>query len=146
MRSPDFVIGPFESPYMLRWYMIPRNRWFGIYWHRFLRHDDDRALHDHPWWSFSIVLRGGYFEITRAHDGTEERKWYGPGSIKLRSAKYSHRIELAERSDGSLVHCETLFLMGPRVREWGFLCPQGWVHWRQFVSPGDHGNVGKGCE
>jgi hypothetical protein len=47
-RPPDFVIGG-DSPYMLRWWIIPRNKFFNIYLHRFLRSDDDRALHDHPW-------------------------------------------------------------------------------------------------
>ena len=25
-RPPDFIIGSKENPYMLRWYLIPRNR------------------------------------------------------------------------------------------------------------------------
>jgi hypothetical protein len=31
--------------------------------HHTLRSDHDRALHDHPWWNISIVLRGGYWEV-----------------------------------------------------------------------------------
>lgn len=27
-RNPDLVIGDPSRPYMLRWYLIPRNRWF----------------------------------------------------------------------------------------------------------------------
>ena len=51
-----------------------------------------------------------------------------------------HRIELHKGE------CWTLFVTGPRVREWGFLCPQGWRHWREFTKPGAPGERGKGCE
>lgn len=47
-RPPDVVIGGDASPYMRRWWVIPRNRRFNVYLHHFLRSDDDRALHDHP--------------------------------------------------------------------------------------------------
>jgi hypothetical protein len=33
--------------------------------HTILRSDQDRHLHDHPAWSISIVLAGGYWEITQ---------------------------------------------------------------------------------
>jgi hypothetical protein len=57
-RSPDFVIGGDERPYLLRWWVIPRNKVFNVYLHLFLRSDDDRALHDHPWANASMLLRG----------------------------------------------------------------------------------------
>lgn len=61
-RPPDLIIEP-ENPYMLRWHLIPRNRFFNIYLHKFLRSDDDRALHDHPWsWNLSLILKGEYIE------------------------------------------------------------------------------------
>jgi len=36
MRKPDFVIGRAGAPYLERWWVIPRNRWFNIYLHHFL--------------------------------------------------------------------------------------------------------------
>lgn len=30
-RAPDFIIGGKDTPYMLRWWIIPRNKWFNIY-------------------------------------------------------------------------------------------------------------------
>lgn len=39
-RPPDFVIGPNDDPYMLRWWAIPRNRFFNIYLHHIL-HDNE---------------------------------------------------------------------------------------------------------
>src|SRR3546814_4215417 len=63
-RPPNFVIGGQQDPYMRRWWVIPRNRFINIYLHQVLRPDDDRALHDHPWINLSIILDGGYWEIT----------------------------------------------------------------------------------
>lgn len=61
-RPPDFIIGGSNRPYMLRWWLIRRNRFFNIYLHKFLRSDDDRALHDHPWLNMSYLLDGEYIE------------------------------------------------------------------------------------
>lgn len=139
-REPDFHIGGRIDPYMLRWYVIPRNRFFNIYLHKFLRDDDDRALHDHPWPSVSLALKGEYIEHTASY---VRRR--GFGSIVIRSAKHAHRIELA-RKDGRPVPAWTLFVTGPKIREWGFHCPKGWRHWRDFVSETDSGSVGRGCD
>lgn len=149
-RKPDFIIGGEEDPYLLRWWVIPRNRLFNIYLHKFLRDDDDRALHDHPWASLSIVLRGGYFEHMPF------RLAYRPvGSVIFRRATAAHRISLDARGaydqhgnfvEQVTVHAWTLFITGPRVREWGFHCPQGWRHWKEFTAPDDSSRVGKGCE
>lgn len=73
-RAPDFVIGGAERPYLLRWFVIPRNKVFNVYLHQFLRSDDDRALHDHPWVNLSILLRGGYIEHTIAAGGIQQRE------------------------------------------------------------------------
>ncbi len=149
-RQPDFVIGGEANPYIRRWWVIPRNRWFNIYLHQILRPDDDRALHDHPWWNCSIVLRGGYREVTPSRP---EGAWRCAGSIVFRGARALHRLELApaQVSDIGLVTrwlpCWSLFVTGPRIREWGFACPKGWVHWRDFTNPADGGQtVGKGCD
>lgn len=140
-RPPDFVIGPRETPYLRRWWLIPRNRWFNIYLHEIRRDDDDRALHDHPWWNVSIVLRGAYREITDTY-----RKIRSAGSVVLRRATDSHRLELPIGYYGpGIRYCWTLFITGPRIREWGFHCPKGWVPWRYFVDPDNPGDTGRGC-
>src|SRR4051812_39395778 len=88
-RPPDFVVGDADRPYMLRWFVIARNRWFNIYLHKICRDDDDRALHDPPWASLSIILRGGYREITPSG-----AKTYGVGHVIGRGSEYRHRLEL----------------------------------------------------
>jgi hypothetical protein len=135
VREPDQIIGGKERPYMLRWWVIPRNRFFNIYLHHFLRSDDDRALHDHPWWNLSILLRGRYLEHTR-----DRIRLRHAGCMVLRRATCAHRIELI---DGPVW---TLFLTGPKIRSWGFHCPQGWRHWRKFTAADDPGAVGQGCD
>jgi hypothetical protein len=139
-RSPDVVIGGHADPYLKRWWLLPRNRFFNIYLHRFLRSDDDRALHDHPWWNISVLLDGRYVEHTIDAGGVNRRVERRAGEWKFRPARAAHRIELVAGP------CWTLFITGPRLREWGFHCPRGWVHWREFTNPADGGaTVGRGC-
>src|SRR5882757_3663924 len=95
-RAPDVLIGKEDDTYMERWWVIPRNRVFNIYLHHFLRSDDDRALHCHPWMNCSILLQGRYTEHTIAAGGVHHRAEYTAGTIKFRSAKYAHRIELTD--------------------------------------------------
>ena len=154
-RYPDFVIGTNENPYLLRWYLIPKNKFFNIYLHKFCRSDDDRALHDHPWlFNVSILLKGEYIEHT--FKGKSHRK-AGLRGLKFRWGKAPHRVELIQDVEHVVPRmglqmikerpCWTLFITGAVVREWGFYCPKGWRHWREFVSVRDGGNhVGRGCE
>lgn len=129
-RKPDLVIG---DDYLCRWYVIPRNPWFNIYLHKFTGSDIDTALHDHPWWSCSFLLKGEAIEHTR--DSSHMLPRFIP---VFRSARFAHRIELVKGP------VWTLFVTGPRIREWGFYCPKGWKHWTKFTNQtGD--KVGAGC-
>lgn len=131
-RPPDFTI---QDNYLLRWHVIPRNRWFNIYLHNIRHSDDDRALHDHPWWNVSIILKGQYWEMTP--EGTFCRpRW----SVIFRKATDQHRLMVV----GNLF-VWTLFITGPKIREWGFHCPKGWVHWKKFVNMDNTGEIGPGC-
>lgn len=147
-REPDVFIGGRENTYMRRWYVIPHNKWFNIYLHQFLRSDDDRALHDHPWWNLSWVLSGGYYEVTAQMPGLHEvmdavhyrgekehalkpggkrkYRWRNPGALAWRQAKAAHRLQLARDLSGEL-SAWSLFITGPKVRVWGFWCREGWV-------------------
>lgn len=150
MPKPNLIVGPPDKPYLKRWYLIPRNKFFNIYLHQFVNDDEDRALHDHPWHSISFTLKGFYFE--HLPDG-DFRIWKA-GSIVFRKATHLHRIALfydlaindAQKFVETRKPAWTLFITGPNIREWGFACPQGWVHWKDFVLPDDQGRVGKGCD
>lgn len=130
-RPADEVIG---VNYLERWWVIPRNPFCNIYLHRFSGSDEDRALHDHPWDNRSVMLEGLLSEIM-----PDDLLMLAPGMVRDREATDLHRFEL--RSQTAM----TLFITGPRIREWGFACPQGWVHWRDFVNPDDPGQIGAGC-
>jgi len=145
-RPPDFIVGDPSEPYMLRWHLLPRNDWFNIYLHQFLRSDDDRALHDHPYrWNMSCMLQGGYLEwvpgvLKTSGLITTRAIFRASGDIAFRWGASPHRIELHRGP------CWTLFITGRRVREWGFICPQGWRHWSVFTKRDAPGQIGRGCE
>jgi hypothetical protein len=173
-RVPDFIVGADnpDGPYLCRWFLSPWRRlqtrlrakadaaptrtnrtiariagWLpNLYLHHFLRDDDDRALHDHPSWAVSFMLRGSYVEHTIAAGGIHRREVISAGRVRFLPTRHTHRIELADRraGDGSTW---TLFLFGPTVRDWGFHCPQrGWVPWKEFTAAGKPGEVGPGCD
>ncbi|HEV2097635.1 MAG TPA: hypothetical protein VGR45_01780, partial [Stellaceae bacterium] len=141
--------------YLQRWYVLPRNRWFCIYLHRMLRDDDDRALHDHPGANISIVLRGGYLEWL--FDGKAEvgkplpalkLRRRRPGQIIFRRAALPHRLELPrDRFGRKAARSWSIFIVLPKLREWGFWCPTGrWVHWQDFTAGPNGQLVGRGCD
>lgn len=143
MRKPDEYIGGIYNPYMRRWWLFKRRaEWIKIYLHNLLRDDEDRALHDHPAHSVSIILWGGYIE----HFPRGVKKNRRPGMIVFRRAEQAHRIELYRDDEGNPVSAWSIFIMGRKTREWGFHCPNGWRHWRIFCDPKDKGMVGRGCD
>ncbi len=137
---PHFIIGGADNPYMLRWWLIPRNRFLNVYLHKFCRDDYDRALHDHPFLFVSVMLRGKYIEHYPGNTITRSAP-----SVALRPAWWQHRVELPKRLDGSDIPCWTLVVTGPRTRTWGFHCGERFVPWYEFVDDADTGRIGKGC-
>ena len=126
--EPHMIVGGSDNPYLLRWYVIPRNPVLNVYLHKFLRSDDDQALHDHPWWFVSLILKGRYAEISE-----KPLKIRTAGSLAFRRSSHRHRVELlcppatmAEIAQATaprdLVPCWTVIVTGRKVREWGFWC------------------------
>lgn len=135
--GPHFIIGP---RYLLRWYVVPRNPWLNVYLHKFLHDDEDRALHDHPWWFISMMVRGRYYELTRDNFVVRTTP-----SVAYRKPTHAHRVVLQKDASDNPIPCWTLVVTGRVVRDWGFHCPQGWRHWKEFTAKDDYGQVGKGC-
>lgn len=156
-RPPDFIVYRDDnSQYLRRWWVIPKNKYFNIYLHHFLASDEDRALHDHPWWNISVLLKGSY----REHMPVRLDRWKHSGCrltiFKVRKpfrpvfrrAEAIHRVELYgdPNKDNKPIPVWTLFITGPRTQEWGFWCPKGWKVWTSFVSQRQGGNgIGEGC-
>lgn len=102
---------------------------------------DNECLHDHPWDFMSIILKGGYWEVTEYLTGVKDegwpftaekaldKIWYNPGKILFRKANSKHRIELGSKRTGNeswkIVPCWTLLFMIPRKRDWGFWTKAG---------------------
>jgi len=96
---------------------------FNIFLHNFHKGDLD-DLHDHPWPYFTLILRGGYWEHTP--DG---KYWRGVGHFRFSSPRSLHRIELQPGTNPW-----TLFIPGPKVREWGFIKEGKWVQHEQYLE------------
>lgn len=153
---PDFIIGRKNEPQVYRWYGIPRNPFFNIYYHIFLRSDQDFALHDHPWlWNYSVLVEGEYAEL---RPDPYWVKTYGlvfaaskmppvahlrtVGDSVFRWGRSPHRIELIDNRP-----CHTVFITGPKYiseifGKWGFYCPRGKIPFNEIVKY----ETGKGSE
>ena len=126
-RPCDVYIGPGHDHQLERWFILPRNNRLNLYLHRFLRSDDDRAMHDHPGDNRSTIIRGCYLECTPSGNTL-----YRAGDSVSRVAEDAHRVELV---DGP---CVSLFVVHNPRRVWGFHCPGGWVDFETY-------NRGGGC-
>ena len=128
-QPPTRIIeGAAGEPYLHRWELRGNNPNFDVYLHRFLKSDDSRALHDHPAASLAILLSGTYKEWFRA----SHYKTRTEGDAILRVATTAHRIEIDESRPGPI----TIFIRGPKLREWGFYCASGWRHHKDFHAYG----------
>lgn len=125
-----------HRPYLERYYLFLKDRKrfpFNVFLHRFLKGDPD-DVHDHPWPYFTLILWGGYWEWTPifntlGHKINEIRQWRGPGHWRLCPAQSYHRIELQPG-----VTAWTLFMPGPKTREWGFLVGDRWIAHDQYLA------------
>lgn len=124
-----YVIGPADNPYMIRWRLI-ETPWFGVFFHRILRDDSDRHLHDHPWPFTSIMLRSGYVEHL---PGGPVCSWHF-GDVVRHRATDLHRVTLHRDADGNPRPAWSLVLIGRRVRDWGFQTEAGWIQWEEYLA------------
>jgi hypothetical protein len=148
VRLPDFqVIREDRDVYLRRWWVIPRNNYFNVYLHHMIGSDDD-VLHDHMYVSVSLVLTDGLRERFNSrprritHD--EKVRVLQEGQIVWRSSMMAHQLIVDKPA-------WTLFVTGPRIKEWGFYCRKGFRHWREYVGAGQNpdgsgtGGTGRGC-
>jgi hypothetical protein len=125
-----------NEPYLERYYLFLRDRErfpFNIFLHKFLKSDPD-DVHDHPWPYATVILKGGYWEWIPVFDTVgrkigEVQHWRKPGHFRTCSASSFHRIELDPN-----VTCWTLFMPGPKQRDWGFMVRNKWVQWEQYLK------------
>jgi hypothetical protein len=130
------IINCQKDPYLKRWYVI-RTEPFGLFIHKFIRSDEDRALHDHPWNFIIIPIWRGYIEHSQKkfvtvwrHEAEhmaqiKRRVW--PLMISIRPAEYQHRVELIEGKPAW-----SIFLRFKKRREWGFWPSGIFYNWKQW--------------
>jgi hypothetical protein len=125
-----------NEPYLERYYLFLKDREnfpFNVFLHKFLKGDPD-DLHDHPWPYATLILKGGYYEWTPEFNSEgqkigETRHWRGPGHFRICKPTSYHRIEL---KDG--VTAWTLFMPGPKQRDWGFDVDGTWVQHEKYLK------------
>lgn len=136
-------------PYMHRWFVL-RSKHLGIFIHKFVRSDFDRALHDHPWNFLVIPLWRGYIEHTvelvpaSVDPGDEiyqirfhfKRRVLPIFGTRFRSAEFRHRVELfvdtknaamkeyqevfGDKVGSIYLPAWSLFIRFSKRRDWGF--------------------------
>lgn len=120
----------YGQPYLERW--IIWLGWITLRFHRFVRSDDDRALHDHPFWFVTFPF-GDYREIYWDFDAHEERErivkaW----RFHFRPAKHRHIVKLLTSPSWTFV------VSSNKINDWGFWpSPDTFVPWREWDAVGD---------
>jgi hypothetical protein len=141
-----------KIPYLIRYYLFLKERKsfpFNITLHKVLE-SDEPVLHDHPWSWGAIILKGGYWEHIPVHSqegnvvGSTAR-WRGPGHIRFRKASDLHWLELAKDEEGNNIPCTSIFFMGRKQKEWGFVrwvkhVGYRWIHNEEYLKGADGGN------
>ena len=119
-------IGRPECPYLIRWCI---NLWlFSIRLHHWISSDDQRYAHDHPWWFITIVLRGGYTDVT---EHSEED--LPAGSVRIRRALHLHKVRVWPGG------CWSILITGRQRRRWGFQVGKKWKKSNKyFLEHGTH--------
>jgi hypothetical protein len=102
---------------MRRWVLIAFG--YSIRVHHWIRSDDKRFFHDHPWNFLTIVLRGSYTDVSPS--GSQLCK-----SVRgyYRKAEHKHYVTVPKGGAWTFMFC------GRPKRKWGF-----WIKATQFFRP-----------
>lgn len=139
-------IGDEACPHMRRWVFIHDSGW-GVRLHHFYPNHEDLVPHDHPFWFITMVVLGGYADLSYERQGVEREgepkkiDILKMGSIRFRSAHHAHRTITDHRGAWTIV------INGAKSRSWGFFprdksLPR-WMLWTKFA---DGGHQRAACE
>jgi len=125
-------------PYLARWIAYLAGT---IRLHRFLRGDDDRAPHDHPWWfitfPFTSYVEKYWARVEEERGGvhwTTCTRIVKAWRFHFRPAEFRHYV--IGRADGKDKPFWTLCITGysSSKRKWGFWPdPTKFVYWRDWT-------------
>ena len=108
-----------------------RTRWFGIVLDVIDRPNEPQIVHDHPWWSWRLVLAGRYLEQMRPNKdnpGWEVFRWRAPGTAYTIKRQAAHCVIRLGEGEPVLA----LIVTG-RVRGgWGFWPGGHKISWQNY--------------
>ena len=109
-------LGIQNCPYAYRWVII----FFGysIRVHHFLRSDDKRFFHSHPWWFITLILKGSYTDVSPLGKDNLTRF-----KLRYRKADHQHYVDVPKSG------CWTILITGKPMSKWGF-----WVN-NKMIRP-----------
>lgn len=145
------IINCEHDPYLHRWFLWKGER-LGIYIHKFVRSDEDRCLHCHPWSFIVIPIWRGYIEHSESLRQSGEiyegfHRVYPIIGTRFRKGTFRHRVELfndlisqiTEYLDGSIkgtfkspLPAWSIFIRFKRFREWGFWPEGKFISWHKW--------------
>ncbi len=114
---------------MGRWWLLKPRWWtfgIGIRLHHIMESDNDRHLHDHPWWWISFILDGSYREYSLEY---RQGVVFKAGSIRFNPRCRWHRLELLSNSG-----VWSIFVTGPYTQTWGFLVNGQKINHREYLA------------
>ena len=106
-------LGREECPYMRRW--VFNFYFFSIRVHQWYRSDDKRYMHNHAFNFLTIVLKGGYTDVSDDGNGNKTFQWLAVGDMYYRKASHTHYVSEPEHGTITLLFC------GRKKQNWGFL-------------------------
>lgn len=150
-RFPKVDINIDGKPYLTR-YLLTHKKYShdigcegGVFLHNFHASDPKpgRGLHNHPWVGTSLILAGGYVEERCTDIGVPSvpgvytdvvTKTFYPGMVNRIGLHDFHRTTLLNEARG----CWTLFFVGERVKDWGFVDPKTWLFTLKEYAPKEY--------
>lgn len=112
-----------------------RSRTPAVFLHRTFRADPGRDVHNHPWpWAGTFVLWGGYVQLIKERLPTG---YYSERFVRVDRWTW-HRDGFYPNQYHRIVSVKpntwTLFVTGPRLRDWGFLVRGAHIRWRPYLG------------
>ncbi len=129
LRYRDIVKGSTDREILyLRRFYLKRTGKKRYFLHYFVRSDNDRWLHDHPWDAEVIILNKGYREEVKGGKFIDHTKW----KKRSLSAEWFHRVHLCYGP------VWTIFMPQQKRKQWGFLVGETWEpHYKYLKNEGE---------
>lgn len=88
---------------------------FSIRLHHWWGSDDNRAFHNHPYWFWTFVLKGGYRDVSHNPNNVgSKHDILSIGSLRFREADHWHTVQDVKKNTW------TFLITGKPFQRWGF--------------------------